>query len=252
MGTNPFRYRGYYWDEEIKLYYLNARYYDPEVGRFISQDGVSYLLKKKINGLNLFSYCFNNPVNIDDQNGNFPQWIKSAVKWVVKDVVKPVVKCVQSILEKIDITYSTGVNISGSPSIFSFNLQGGISIDSKGNIALQGSFSGGFSTGSPSLSITGYQSITNAPNVNKLNGPSYQIGASAGVPIYGVPVAVGGDFNIIPDTDDEDVYYGLTTNVGIAASTGVEAHVEWGETATLLQFNIFDIADNIYTKIMEW
>jgi RHS repeat-associated protein len=34
---NPFRYRGYYYDKETQLYYLNARYYDPEVGRFISQ-----------------------------------------------------------------------------------------------------------------------------------------------------------------------------------------------------------------------
>ena len=59
---NPFRYRGYYYDEEISLYYLNARYYDPEIGRFISADRIEYLSPESINGLNLYSYCGNNPV----------------------------------------------------------------------------------------------------------------------------------------------------------------------------------------------
>lgn len=59
---NPFRYRGYYYDEEISLYYLNARYYDPEIGRFISADRIEYLSPESINGLNLYTYCGNNPV----------------------------------------------------------------------------------------------------------------------------------------------------------------------------------------------
>lgn len=50
---NPFRYRGYYFDEESGLYYLNSRYYDPETGRFISPDVLSILdeTKGQINGL---------------------------------------------------------------------------------------------------------------------------------------------------------------------------------------------------------
>ncbi len=59
---NPFRYRSYYYDTGTNLYYLNTRYYDPETGRFISQDDVSYLDPEHINGLNLFAYCNNNPV----------------------------------------------------------------------------------------------------------------------------------------------------------------------------------------------
>lgn len=42
-NLNPFRYRRYYYDTETKLYYLKTRYYDPETGRFISQDGIEYL-----------------------------------------------------------------------------------------------------------------------------------------------------------------------------------------------------------------
>ena len=63
IGTlNPFRYRGYYFDEDMKLYYLQSRYYDPETGRFINADDVSYLDPETIHGLNLYAYCLNNPV----------------------------------------------------------------------------------------------------------------------------------------------------------------------------------------------
>lgn len=41
--VNPFTYRSYYWDQETKLYYLMTRYYDPDTGRFINADDISYL-----------------------------------------------------------------------------------------------------------------------------------------------------------------------------------------------------------------
>ena len=58
--------------EETNLYYLNSRYYDPEVGRFISLDAVDYLAPDSIHGLNLFAYCFNNPIMYADPSGHFP------------------------------------------------------------------------------------------------------------------------------------------------------------------------------------
>ena len=60
---NPFLYHGYCYDRETRLYYLNARYYDPQVGRVISPD-LSNLDSTSINGLNLYSYAKNNPINI--------------------------------------------------------------------------------------------------------------------------------------------------------------------------------------------
>ena len=60
---NPFRYKGYYYDKETKLYYLTSRYYDPEVGRFITPDSINCLDPKSITGLNLYAYCGNDPVN---------------------------------------------------------------------------------------------------------------------------------------------------------------------------------------------
>ena len=69
-NINPFRYRGYYYDTETKLYFLKTRYYDPEIGRFMTIDGVEYLDPETINGLNLYAYCGNNPVMRVDENGN--------------------------------------------------------------------------------------------------------------------------------------------------------------------------------------
>ena len=69
LNINPFRYRGYYYDAETGLYYLNSRYYDPETGRFISPDSLKYLDPTYNNGLNLYTYCGNNPVMHVDPNG---------------------------------------------------------------------------------------------------------------------------------------------------------------------------------------
>jgi len=72
LSMNPFRYRGYYFDSETGLYYLQSRYYDPKTGRFISPDAYSYLEPETVNGLNLYSYCNNNPVMNVDPSGHFP------------------------------------------------------------------------------------------------------------------------------------------------------------------------------------
>jgi len=68
-NENPIRYRGYYWDKEFGLYYLQTRYYDPLIGRFISPDKVEYLDPEDVQGLNLYAYCGNNPVMRADPEG---------------------------------------------------------------------------------------------------------------------------------------------------------------------------------------
>ena len=69
-NVNPFRYRGYYYDIETGLYYLQTRYYDPETGRFVTIDGIDYIDPDSINGLNLYAYCSNNPVMNVDPSGH--------------------------------------------------------------------------------------------------------------------------------------------------------------------------------------
>ena len=72
-NVNPTRYRGYYYDTETGLYYVSSRYYDPEVGRFISPDTTDVLTATPV-GLtdkNLYAYCDNNPVVRVDHGGQF-------------------------------------------------------------------------------------------------------------------------------------------------------------------------------------
>ncbi len=73
LNRNPLRYRGYYYDTETGFYYLNARYYDPKVHRFISADTVIAGVSGDTNGYNLFAYCNNDPVNKMDATGQWPQ-----------------------------------------------------------------------------------------------------------------------------------------------------------------------------------
>ena len=69
-AVNPFRYRGYIFDKETNLYYCNSRYYSPEWGRFINADTIDYLDPESINGLNLYAYCYNNPIMFADPSGH--------------------------------------------------------------------------------------------------------------------------------------------------------------------------------------
>ena len=67
-AINPLRYRGYYYDEETGLYYLQSRYYDPQTGRFINADSFAST-GQGIIGFNMFAYCANSPVNYKDTLG---------------------------------------------------------------------------------------------------------------------------------------------------------------------------------------
>ncbi|MCY6370630.1 RHS repeat domain-containing protein [Clostridium ganghwense] len=65
---NPYRYRGYRYDNETKLYYLQSRYYNPEWGRFINADAIAGSVGELL-GHNIFAYCKNNVVNMSDPSG---------------------------------------------------------------------------------------------------------------------------------------------------------------------------------------
>ena len=67
-NINPIRYRSYYYDIETGLYYLNNRYYDPQVGRFINKD-MDFDTDNTIYGYNLYAYCANDYINYRDDLG---------------------------------------------------------------------------------------------------------------------------------------------------------------------------------------
>ncbi len=96
-ADNPFRYRGYYYDTESCFYYLNSRYYDAKVCRYLNADSVIAGVGGSVQGYNLFAYSFNNPVNMSDSSGQWPQWIKNAASAVVNAVKKAAVTVVNTV-----------------------------------------------------------------------------------------------------------------------------------------------------------
>ena len=93
---NPLTYRGYIYDRETGFYYLQSRYYDPTIGRFLNEDDTAFLgASGTLLGWNLFGYCENNPVSGFDCSGYFYisyktlkrildpiSYLADAVKWV--------------------------------------------------------------------------------------------------------------------------------------------------------------------------
>ena len=69
-NLNPIRYRGYYYDTETGFYYLQSRYYDPVLCRFLNADGYAST-GSGFAGYNMYAYCNNNPVNYSDPTGQF-------------------------------------------------------------------------------------------------------------------------------------------------------------------------------------
>jgi len=119
--VNSFRYRGYYFDADLGLYYLKSRYYDPVIGRFINADEVSYLgANGDLCAFNLFAYCANNPINIVDSSGHFWQWLKdkanSAKEWLDNNIIQPVENFFSSSTNTISGQFQEGI-LRGSGSL---------------------------------------------------------------------------------------------------------------------------------------
>jgi RHS repeat-associated protein len=97
----PFRYRGYVYDSDTQLYYLQSRYYDPKIGRFISAD-VLLSTGQGVIGYNSFAYCGNNPVKRFDPAGNsfisdFTDWIGDGLDYLIGQT--------QNVTSKINTQY---------------------------------------------------------------------------------------------------------------------------------------------------
>lgn len=92
-NINPYRYRGYRYDNETQMYYLQSRYYNPEWGRFINADAMISTGQGLLSH-NMYAYCENNPINRMDPSGN--SWF-SAIVNTVKNIVQQVAKAVNTV-----------------------------------------------------------------------------------------------------------------------------------------------------------
>ena len=101
-NINPIRYRGYYYDTETGYYYLQSRYYDPSICRFINSNiaEIAGMSKGISAGTNLFGYCNNNPVNDSDPTGNISF---SQLKTAFNNAMNLLKNAIKKILKKVGI-----------------------------------------------------------------------------------------------------------------------------------------------------
>ena len=80
LGTrNPFRYKGYYYDDDTEMYYCKSRFYVPKWRRWLNDDNFVNLQVDEVGNLNLWVYAVNNPVQNIDESGDMPRWLKCAL-----------------------------------------------------------------------------------------------------------------------------------------------------------------------------
>ena len=106
-NINPFRYRGYFYDMETGLYYLQSRYYDPQVGRFLNADGY-VSTGQDVLGHNMFVYCLNNCIIMSDPSGMIGyEGCQYIAKMESKRLAALFINQIKEIVEKMNaITYS--------------------------------------------------------------------------------------------------------------------------------------------------
>ena len=290
QGENqPFGYTGYRYDDISGTYFAQAREYRSEIGRFTAEDiirGRGSVPKT----LNRYGYCWDNPMGYMDLNGKDPitpqeaqnmAWdfledkfdkavdeIENKVDTVKNDVKETInnaidsaadfamdtandgVHWVKDFLSDYDFTVSNGVGVSVTPTVFLMGYMIGPSIDSDGNLGIQGTLSAGFTT-APDFagSIQQYLTITNAPDIFTLEGYGANIGGSGVIPIKGILAVLGYDLNYVGNVNEKIEYYGKTFSMGITNKEGIEIHGQLSYTRTYGKpINLFDLWDYIYSK----
>ena len=223
---NPLRYRGYYYDSESGLYYLQTRYYDPATRRFVNADAYAST-GQGIIGTNMFAYCANNTKNLSDYTGSVPCFAICLYEPQHTGAS-----------QKVNVTISAGYTGGLSSGFWAFSGQVAQTIDGEGNLGLQVCGTAGLATGTPGASVGRYWTITNAPSIKKLNDFGCAIGVTAQIP--GVPIGLAVDINIIPDKEKDDVYWGVSVSV-LAGLVGYDFHVTLGNTRTLSSVNLIEV-----------
>ena len=236
---NPFRYRGYYYDTDLGMYYLQSRYYDAKICRFISADGY-VSTGQGLLGNNMFAYCGNDPVNRGDPAGC---WWEDLLKQIYNNVIYPASEIVESVLSHFNSTLSIGGALTISLGVVVINYQYSLAIDTSGDVVWQYTQGDGAGAGM-GVSFTFFAMTTNAPSVDDLQGIGYQYGGS-----ISDGFCIGGDGILIPNEDKKQVYTGHDINIGVS-SPGCEVHVIRGKTKNITcKVNIFELIREIHQKV---
>ena len=227
---NPFRYRGYHYDTNTGFYYLQSRYYDPLICRFINADAYAST-GQGVLGYNMFAYCGNNPVmRIDLTGHSWREFWEDVREWLEEKK--------EDAEKNGDGTVTFGATASGAFG-FATSISVGYTVDAKGNIGSSSTISGG--GGFPSAGVGLFIAGNNAPTIYHQGGMGTAVGASGGPAVF----AIGGDYNMLIDKENGCTYHGgtVTASYGLYP-TFVELHGEVGYT-WVSGFNIYDRAIQI-------
>ncbi len=209
---NPLRYRGYYYDRETRLYYLQSRYYDFANCRFINADGVVTTNVAEFLECNMFAYCTNNPINFSDEDGKCYYangvWTHDAWENIGGYEKKPEPKGVTGTYGSVSAAWG----IAGSVSVARVT-------DSRGNeaLAITAGFGGGFGG---SFSIDAAQKEFKAGDPGSSLGVVYYPDASVVWDLQGWGVAVGGTCILVSGEVSSSTINGYS----IAPALGADFH----------------------------
>ena len=209
---NPLRYRGYYYDRETRLYYLQSRYYDFANCRFINADGVVTTNVAEFLECNMFAYCTNNPINFSDEDGRCYYangvWTHDAWENIGGYEKKPEPKGVTGTYGSVSAAWG----IAGSVSVARVT-------DSRGNeaLAITAGFGGGLGGG---FSIDAAQKEFKAGDPGLSLGVVYYPDASVVWDLQGWGVAVGGTCILVSGEVSSSTINGYS----IAPAFGADFH----------------------------
>ncbi len=193
---NASKYSGYYYDEETGYYYLKARYCDPNIARFITED--SYLGNNNDPlSLNLYTYCKNNPIFYVDPSGHMPKWLENTwkhlteeVQW--KEVGLGTVQFFGGIFEAgagfsiATATSATGVGIAGGVYIMvdgSSNVSGGAS-------RVWNGFTGNKKGDTGNFVKNGYKDLSSKLGINSKYGEMVYNGTQLTIGLYSLGTGI--------------------------------------------------------------
>ena len=136
-NVNPIRYRGYYYDTETGFYYLQTRYYDPTICRFINAD--SYELVAQLSSskeLNMYAYCANNPIMFTDETGAIAKWAIALIATGVIIAVNHIISLVECAIAdtKVKDRYTQDEAIKAIQDILGDEYTGKVILDYKSKI----------------------------------------------------------------------------------------------------------------------
>jgi RHS repeat-associated protein len=110
-NINPFRYKGYYYDLETEWYYLQSRYYSPLLSRFINMDHTANLGMIDVDGVFLFAYCGNNPIDRFDYDGkSWKKFFNKTKKWI-KGIANSIGELFTEIVETVSEVVGGQINV---------------------------------------------------------------------------------------------------------------------------------------------